>query len=70
MPAGAEKSKKGFDPLAFPELVGRKAFDLLAGVGAGVLLLTAALHWVLRSLTERKVRIGKTAIVAQIVRVG
>lgn len=54
-------------PLAF---LGHKAVDILDRIGAALLLLIAAARWVVRTAGPRRVRLGRAAIVSQIVRVG
>jgi phospholipid/cholesterol/gamma-HCH transport system permease protein len=56
--------------LTLVDTAGRRLFDLLEQVGAAWLLLVETLRWFWRSFTQKKVRIGRPAIVAQIVRVG
>lgn len=57
-------------PLLVLAFIGARAIGLVDHVGAMVLLLGEAGRWILRSMTRRKVRIGRPAIVAQIVRIG
>src|SRR5215470_6985902 len=52
------------------DFFGGRLLDLLDQIGAVLLLLLDAGRWVLRSLTNKRVRVGKAAIVTQIVRVG
>lgn len=52
------------------DLFGRRFFDLLEQVGAAWSLLVETLRWFWRSFTQKKVRIGRPAIVGQVVRVG
>jgi phospholipid/cholesterol/gamma-HCH transport system permease protein len=55
-------------PLGF---IGGKALEILDHIGSVLLLLSATTGWIWRGLrSPRKVRLGKTAIVSQIVRVG
>jgi phospholipid/cholesterol/gamma-HCH transport system permease protein len=54
-------------PLGF---VGARAIGLLAHIGAVLLLLIETLGWVLKSLFYRKVRLGVSAIIVQMIRVG
>ena len=49
---------------------GEKATELLDHVGSLMWLLWDALRWLFRGLFTRRVRIGRTAIVSQVVRVG
>lgn len=58
-------------PLMAPlRALGRRLFDVVEMVGAAWLLLAELSIWILRSLVRRKVRIGRSAIVLQIIRVG
>ena len=50
--------------------VGRRAVQTFEHVGALWVLQIDALRWIGRSCTRRKVRIGRAAIVAQMVRIG
>lgn len=54
-------------PVAF---IGERALDLLDRVGAALLLFLEAMAWVWRSMTQPRVRLGRSAIISQIVRVG
>lgn len=54
-------------PLGF---VGARAIGLLAHIGAVFLLLVETSGWVVKSLIYRKVRLGVSAIIAQMIRVG
>lgn len=57
-------------PLAPIGAIGEGALNLLDHIGSAVNLLLESLGWVLRSLFNRRVRLGRTAIVSQICRVG
>ncbi len=50
--------------------LGGLVLSMLDHIGAAIFLLAQALAWVGRSFTNRKVRIGRPAIVTQIIRVG
>jgi len=50
--------------------LGVRAINVLEHIGSIWFLLVAAMTWVLRRLTNKKARIGRPAVVAQIVRVG
>jgi len=54
----------------FVEWAGDHTLDVIDRVGAAVLLLREVLKWIWRSMTRPKVRIGRPAIVTQLVRVG
>ena len=54
----------------FVEGAGDMVLDVLDRIGAAVLLLREVLRWVGRSITRKKVRIGRPAIISQLVRVG
>ncbi|MFN7022232.1 MAG: MlaE family ABC transporter permease [Phycisphaerales bacterium] len=50
--------------------VGRRFIAVLDQIGTAMWLMFEAVGWVVRSITQKKVRIGRRAIVSQIVRVG
>ena len=50
--------------------LGVRAINMLAHIGALYFLLTEASRWVIKRLTTRNIRLGRVAVVAQIVRVG
>jgi len=56
--------------LASLDVVGRKAVAIVAHIGDVLFLLVEALRWICRALTRKKVRLGRVAIVSQMVRVG
>jgi phospholipid/cholesterol/gamma-HCH transport system permease protein len=56
--------------LAPLEFIGERALSLLEHIGGVLLLLLEALRWITRAFTTRKVRLGRQAIVSQMVRVG
>jgi len=60
----------GRAPLLVLGFIGARATGLIAHSGSMVLLLGEAGRWIVRSFTRRKVRIGRPAIVSQIVRIG
>lgn len=63
-------SESGLYPVRLVSYLGRRTlgtFDLIGGLWN---LLVQALRWMMRSCTRRKVRLGRAAIVAQMVRVG
>ncbi len=47
-----------------------RAFEIIEQIGAVFLLLIEVVQWVARTCTRKKVRLGRAAIVSQIVRVG
>lgn len=57
-------------PLRLVAFLGRRATSTIDHIGSMWILLVSAIHWILRSFTNRKVRVGRPAIVAQVVRVG
>ncbi|MCK4871617.1 MAG: ABC transporter permease [Phycisphaerales bacterium] len=50
--------------------IGQRAYCLLDAIGGIVFLLVDTLRWIMRSLCTRQVRIGRAAVVSQLVRVG
>lgn len=52
------------------DYLGSRMIGLLDQIGATWWLLVEALHWLWRGTTNKRVRIGKSAIVSQMVRVG
>ncbi len=56
--------------LQFLDAVGGRMLGLLEHIGGMWYLLTQATHWLSRALFNRKIRLGRPAIVSQIVRVG
>lgn len=52
------------------DFVGGRVLGLLDHIGSAVWLMAGALGWVGRSFVQRRVRIGKPAIVSQVIRVG
>lgn len=57
-------------PIRFVEWLGERALRLLDHVGSVVLLLADSIRWIYRGFTSSRVRLPKTAVVTQIVRVG
>lgn len=55
---------------AFLDEIGARATRLLTHIGTLFFLLLDAVRWILRRVTDRRVRLGRVAVVAQIVRVG
>jgi phospholipid/cholesterol/gamma-HCH transport system permease protein len=54
-------------PLAF---LGSRALAALDQVGAGLFLLARTLAWVAKAITRKRVRLGRPAIITQMVRIG
>ncbi|MBX3387297.1 MAG: ABC transporter permease [Phycisphaeraceae bacterium] len=52
------------------EFFGNRVLAMLDHIGATWFLLAEATRWFIRSFTHKKVRIGRAAIISQIVRVG
>lgn len=52
------------------EAAGARAFDLLDHIGSLWFLLLQTLHWMSRSIFDKRVRFGRSAVISQIVRVG
>lgn len=52
------------------EIIGRKARGVLEQIGGITFLCWDSLVWIWRGLTQRRVRIGRAAVISQIVRVG
>jgi phospholipid/cholesterol/gamma-HCH transport system permease protein len=63
-----------FDPLkllrGWVELIGDRALAMVEHTGAAANLLGETIKWIWRSMTRPKVRIGRPAIIHQLVRVG
>lgn len=57
-------------PVRFLEWIGGRALDVVSQIGMVWLLLVDASRWIIRRVTQRRVKIGRAAVVAQIVRVG
>jgi phospholipid/cholesterol/gamma-HCH transport system permease protein len=56
--------------ISFGEFLMRRVIAILDQIGASWQLFLETLGWLLRSLVSRKVRIGRPAIVSQVVRIG
>ncbi|HPO93737.1 MAG TPA: ABC transporter permease [Phycisphaerales bacterium] len=56
--------------LLLGDVMAERTLGMLDQVGAVWYLFAEAIHWIWRSFTVRKVRLGRTAIISQIVRVG
>jgi len=52
------------------EFIGGRSLSLLDHIGRAVWLMIEVAGWIMRAATSRKVRVGRAAIVSQIVRVG
>ena len=57
-------------PLRFVEMIGKKTIFVLDSIGGAWLLLVEACRWIFAALVNRKVRLGRNAIITQIVRTG
>jgi len=57
-------------PIRFLESVGRRARGAVEHVGSMWFLLATTVGWCLRACVDRKIRVGRAAIVSQLVRVG
>src|SRR5262249_43068580 len=55
---------------ALANAVAGRVLDLLDHIGGVFLLLLDVCRWILRSITRRKVRLGRVACVSRVVRVG
>jgi len=56
--------------IAGVEFLGKRALAMLETIGSAWYLLLDASVWLVRGITQKRVRIGKQAIVSQLVRVG
>jgi phospholipid/cholesterol/gamma-HCH transport system permease protein len=71
MPAMAEQTPATNHPVrALAETIGSRMFAALEQIGAAWFLLVEAVAWLGRAVYDRRVRIGRPAIVSQLVRVG
>jgi phospholipid/cholesterol/gamma-HCH transport system permease protein len=72
MPEDAQTSRDGFIAKALSPLTaaGARAVAMLSHIGGLLFLLIEASTWIVRSVTKKKVRLGRSAIVTQLVRVG
>ncbi len=71
MPDTQTSSAKLVGTLLWPvERIGAGALSILGHIGSMVWLFIEAAQWVLRAVFGRKVRLGRFAIISQIVRVG
>lgn len=66
--SASDQSRAGV--LGFIESVGEAVLDRVEHIGSVVNLLIEAFRWVIRRFTRSKVRLGRPAIVSQLVRVG
>lgn len=57
-------------PVAGLEFLGSRTLSMLTAVGASWFLLFDATIWFWRGLTDRRVRVGRPAIISQVVRIG
>ena len=68
--AAAQSRARDWFAFRVLESAGALAFDVFSHVGSILRLLFEVLGWILRSFTPKGARIGRQAIVSQIVRVG
>ncbi len=68
MPTPGAKSTNAFVSLLAQ--IGDRLFGVLGHIGNIWLLLAQAAHWVYRAAADPKIRLGRPAIVSQVVRVG
>ncbi len=57
-------------PIAVLDFLGSRTLAMLTAVGAAWFLLADAAVWLWRGLTDRRVRVGRPAIISQVVRIG
>lgn len=57
-------------PTAIPEAIGGRVLGMLEHLGSVMGLLLQAVVWLYRGLTTKRARLGKAAVISQIVRVG
>lgn len=72
-PTGTESGSRGLFRLLVVsplEFIGGRILEILDHVGGVLLLLGQALHWIWRALVVRGTRLGKAAVISQIIRVG
>ena len=55
---------------SIPEFLGARTISMLDNVGSSFYLLMDALHWMWRGVTHGKTRLGRAAIISQMVRIG
>ncbi|MCC5824110.1 MAG: ABC transporter permease [Phycisphaerales bacterium] len=66
-----ERPGRFVESLLYPvAIVGRRTIGILDHTGSVFYLLLDAMRWVWRGLTQKRYRLGKSAIVSQIIRVG
>jgi len=52
------------------DLIGGRVLELLDQCGGAVLLVLSACKWIVRAVVNRRTRLGRAAVVSQIVRIG
>ena len=52
------------------DFVGARTYSMLEAVGSSFYLMLEALHWMWRGLTHKRTRLGRSAIISQMVRIG
>lgn len=69
-----ESTSEGHSPLPAMfggvEFLGQRVLAMLETIGSAWYLLVDAIVWLFRGITQKRVRIGKPAIVSQLVRIG
>lgn len=70
MPPSGENENRGPASRRFIEAIGAKALATIAHVGELTYLLFDAVLWMVRSCFNRRIRLGRRAIISQTVRVG
>lgn len=69
--ADEQPTKRWSEGLLVPAgIVGARLLGLLDTIGAAWLLLAQTSGWIARAIVDRRVRLGKKAIISQIVRIG
>jgi len=69
-PSVDDQHRHSFRPLVFINELGRRWLCFLDGVGGVWYLFLTTMYWLWMGLISRDVRLGRTAIVSQIVRLG
>jgi len=64
------QNSASFTPFSVFGMISSRVIGFVSHIGAITLLFMSAAHWIIRSTYQPKVRIGRSAIVSQIVRIG